>query len=249
MSKNYCIFDTETTGLDKPFCYNIGYVITDKNGSILLERSYVVEQIWHNLALFSTAYYSEKRPIYVAEMKARKTIMEKFGYICQQMKRDFKAFNVTTAYAYNSNFDERVFEFNCDWFKCMNPFDNVEVYDIRGYAHNFIVDNDYKAYCDKHSLYTESGNYSSTAETIYKYLFDDDFVEDHTALSDSRIEKDILFYCIDFGAEFDNHYPTKQSIKKEIVKTLEIKNGKEIVFSTEYNSIRINKDKTKITIK
>ena len=116
-----CVFDTETTSLEKPFCYNIGYVIYDTDmQKILLSRSYVVEQIWHNLPLFSTAYYAEKRPIYVAEMRAHATIMSKFGYICQQMIRDFSAYEVEIAYAYNSPFDEKVFNFNCDWFKCRN---------------------------------------------------------------------------------------------------------------------------------
>ena len=112
---NICVFDTETTSLDKPFCYNIGYVIIDSdNWETLVRRSYVVEQVWHNLPLFSTAYYASKRPLYVAAMRARNTIMDKFGYICRQMSRDFLQYNVDTAFAYNSPFDEKVFEFNCD---------------------------------------------------------------------------------------------------------------------------------------
>ena len=51
-----CVFDTETTSLDKPFCYNIGYVIIDSESwATLCRRSYVVEQVWHNLPLFSSA--------------------------------------------------------------------------------------------------------------------------------------------------------------------------------------------------
>ena len=101
------VFDTETTSLDKPFCYNIGYVIVNTlDWSVVLERSFVVEQIWHNLPLFSTAYYASKREIYVAEMRARKTIMDKFGYICQQMIRDFRQYNVERAFAYNSSLSE-----------------------------------------------------------------------------------------------------------------------------------------------
>ena len=76
---NICVFDTETISLDKPFCYNIGYVIADDCGKTLLKKSYVVEQIWHNLPLFSTAYYAEKRNIYVSEMRGKKTFLEKFG--------------------------------------------------------------------------------------------------------------------------------------------------------------------------
>ena len=71
---NICVFDTETTSLDNPFCYNIGYVIINSdNWETLLRRSYVVEQIWHNIPLFQSAYYASKREIYVADMRARKT--------------------------------------------------------------------------------------------------------------------------------------------------------------------------------
>ena len=78
---NIVIFDTETTSLEKPFCYNIGYSIRTSENQILVEKDFVVEQIWHNLPLFSTAYYAEKRPIYVNRMRARAVKMEKFGYI------------------------------------------------------------------------------------------------------------------------------------------------------------------------
>ena len=71
----------KTTSLNKPFCYNIGYIIVTETGTIALRRDYVVEQIWHNLPLFSTAYYAEKRPIYISMMKSHKTKMEKFGYM------------------------------------------------------------------------------------------------------------------------------------------------------------------------
>jgi hypothetical protein len=78
---NIMVFDTETTNLEKPFCYNIGYVIFDtERREIVAKRDFVVEQVWHNSMLFTTAYYADKREIYVGRMKARKCIMDKFGY-------------------------------------------------------------------------------------------------------------------------------------------------------------------------
>ena len=195
---NYVIFDTETTSLNSPFCYNIGYVIINELGETLLEKEYIVEQIWHNIPLFSTSYYAEKRPIYVQAMRQHKIKMDKFGYICQAMKRDFKKFHVAGAYAYNSNFDEKVFDFNCDWFKCINPFEEIHIMDIRGNVHEFLFNEDYKRFCNNNQFYTDSGCYSSTAEIVYRYITNKlDFIEAHTALSDSLIEKDILLKVID----------------------------------------------------
>ena len=104
---NIVIFDTETTSLDKPFCYNIGYIIINAETSErVLAHDFVCEQVWHNPMLFTTAYYADKRDIYIKAMRLRKTKMDKFGYVCQQMIRDFKNYEVHSAYAYNSSFDE-----------------------------------------------------------------------------------------------------------------------------------------------
>jgi hypothetical protein len=241
---NIVVFDTETTNLEKPFCYNIGYVIADiETRQVLLRRDYVVEQVWHNPMLFTTAYYADKREIYVNRMKARKVIMDKFGYITQTMIRDFKAFDVQLAFAYNSPFDVKVFNYNCEWFKCNNPFDNIPIHDIRGFVHKYLAfTTEYQDFCDTHEYFTESGNYSTTAETVYRYITDNiDFSEEHTALADSEIELDILLHCLDLGANANEIYKTYSSIPRKVNRTLTIElDNQEIKF--EYLSRRNYKD-------
>lgn len=198
---NICVFDTETTSLKKPFCYNIGYLIADsESGETLIKREFIVEQVWHNTMAFASAYYAGKRSIYVKAMRSRVITMDKFGYITQTMTRDFKAFNVERAFAYNSSFDEKVFNFNCDWFKCINPFDTVPISDIRGFVHHFLMDENFFKWAEKHKAFTENENYSTTAETITQYIRNNpDFSESHTALSDTLIETEILFHCLKKG--------------------------------------------------
>ena len=245
---NVVVFDTETVNIEKPFCYNIGYTILDvDNGETLVKRDYVVEQVWHNPMLFITAYYADKREIYVKAMRSRKTEMSKYGYICRAMIRDFVNYNVIGAYAYNSKFDDGVFTYNSDWYRCVNPFDNMSIFDIRGYVHQFMIDDAYKAFCEEHNYFTDSGNYSTTAETVYRYITGNtDFIEDHTALSDSEIETGILLHCIRKGAEINTAYETKMSIKREVEKTLTLKDTAGEFHKFDYKSITINKDKTKI---
>lgn len=247
---NICIFDTETISVDKPFCYNIGYVIVDTaTWDVLLKKDFVVEQIWHNNELFNTAHYAEKKPIYVAEMRKHNTRMTKYGYICREMLRDFSAFSVEEAYAYNCDFDDRVFNYNCDWFKCANPFDAIGIHDIRGFVHNKMIDNDYKKFCDDNFLYTKAGNYSTTAEDVYRYLLDDaTFKEDHTALSDSLIELEILKACKPSDAELKTFPVAKQSIERPVDRTLHIKTANGKHFNFKYKKIYINKDKTEIVL-
>lgn len=224
-----CVFDTETTSLEKPYCYNVGYLILDtESHTCLVKREFVIEQIWHNLALFNTAYYANKRPIYVGALRARAIRMEKFGYVTRQMFRDFRNYNVERAFAYNSSFDEKVFNFNCDWFKVINPFETIPISDIRGFVHNFLVDEAFRAWCEKNGAFTESGHYSTTAETLTRYIRSDaSFVEDHTALSDSEIEAEILLECLARGAELNGNYQVKRSIERKVTRdfTIDIPTG------------------------
>lgn len=248
-----CVFDTETTSLNKPYVYNIGFCIADtETREILVKEDWVVEQVWHNLPLFETAYYAEKRPIYVSRMKGKAAKMEKFGFITQRMARLFKTFDVQLAFAYNSPFDVKVFDFNCDWFKCLNPFENIRVIDIRGHVHNKIAFTDrYQNFCDKNQRYTENGNYSTTAETVYQFLANDiEFVEEHTALSDSLIEFAILSKCVDKGAEWGREYKVYNSVPNKKAKELVIKTAEdEIIYP--YKKIRISKKigQTEIVLK
>lgn len=249
---NIVVFDTETVSLDKPFCYNIGYVIANvETRKILVKRDFVVEQIWHNLPLFSTAYYAEKRELYVSAMRGKRAVLDKFGYICRQMTRDFTAHNVEIAFAYNSPFDDKVFTYNCDWYKCNNPFDTIPIVDIRGFAHNFIVDEYYKGYCEMHKLFTETGNYSTTAESIYKYITDNEmFKEEHTALADSEIELQILFVCLDKGANINSEYQVYRSIDRECRQVFSVtdKKTKEVLFQSVCTKVRYDKKNGRVEI-
>ena len=246
-----CVFDTETISVDKPFCYNIGYVIVDtSNGQVLTSNDFVVEQVWSNTMLFNTAYYAEKKPLYVKRMRARLTKMDKFGYICQRMIRDFRAYEVESAYAYNSAFDERVFAFNCDWFKTSNPFDNVPVFDIRGYAHEFLCDRSFCEWAERHNEFTESGNYSTTAETLGRYITSNpELIEEHTALSDSLLEMQILFAACAVGAQIGNNYKAKRSLVRETSKQFTVKRDGQCVFSATCATIRYNKTKNEVVLR
>ena len=230
------VFDTETTSINKPFTYDIGYTIfEDEKYSIVKEQHFVVEQAWHNLPLFESAYYASKRPLYVSLMKAKKATMDKFGYITQAMIRDIKTYDIKDAYAYNSDFDTQVFNFNCDWYKVANPFDTVAIHDIWGYASQFIFDDDYQAFCEKNSFFTEKGNYSGNAETAYRYITGDlTFTEKHMGLYDAQIETTILLYSLTQGAELDKDYLVTKIMPRVIKKPYTVKVNGKIIHQGEY---------------
>lgn len=242
---NIMIVDTETTGLDKPFCYDVGYIIynTDTN-TVEEQKHFVIEQVWHNLPLFETAYYKEKRPLYVQLMRQHKAIMTKWGYAMREMRRDIQKYNVSDAYAYNSAFDDKVINFNSEWFKCINPLDNIAIHDIWGYASEFITNTfSYQQFCEEHSFFTDTGNYKGSAEVVYRYITNDvDFEEAHMGLCDVHIETTILLYCLANGALWNHDYTAKKILPRMNPKDFTIKLDKEIVLSGTYLKKTVRND-------
>ncbi len=231
------VMDTETTDLNKCFCYDFGYVIIDTDTHEIVKRQhYVIEQVWHNLALFESAYYKDKRPGYVQLMRAHKATMDKWGYVMRNVARDIREFGITDAYAYNSGFDDKVITYNCDWYKCNNPFDTVAIHDIWGYASQFITNTaDYRAYCENYKRFTDTGNYSGNAESVYQFIsLEYEFEEAHMGLQDSEIEAAILLYCIDKGAEFGKDYKVNKILTRRQEKPFTIKVDGEVIYTGLY---------------
>ena len=218
------VFDTETVSLDKPFMYNLGWVVLDlENGDHIEEKDYVVERVWHNTELMNTAYYKEKRPLYIKRMRSRKVKMLPLSKILGDLRKTIKKFNIKVAYAFNSSFDERVFDYNCDFYRLNNPLEQVAIRDIRKVVLGGLLDiNEYREFI-KESLedgrdeaerakirakfITEKGRMRTTAESIYCYLMlDCTYCEEHTALEDSKIEAKILYAYFTLPFESENCY-------------------------------------------
>lgn len=215
---NILVFDTETVDVEHAFCYNVGYTIVNiETREKLLKRDYVIEQVWENKMLFSTSYYAEKKQLYINALRGRKASIKHWGHTMQRMIKDIQEFNVEFAYAFNSPFDVRVFDFNSEWFKTSNALDYVKTIDIRGLINKLLFSEEYQAFCEENNLFTESGNYSGNAETLTKFIRQDiDFVEDHTALSDSLIEADIILYMIDkYGVDITQEGKVYATVPRE----------------------------------
>ena len=248
---NVIVLDTETTSIDKPFCYDCSWVIMEKEtGKIIDFKANVIEQVWHNLPLFESAYYKEKREKYIKMMRRHEVIMNKWGYVMKELKRDIKKYEIEEIYAYNSDFDDKVIAFNCDWYKCNNPLETVAVYDIWGYASEFITClSEYQEFCETHERFTDSGNYKGSAEVVYQFLTEQpEFIEEHMGLFDSEIEAHILKTCIEkYGAEYGKEYKVNKILPRVIKHPFTIKiDGKEM-YSGAYIKKYFRKDNYSFT--
>ena len=80
----YLVIDTETCNtLEQPLVYDIGYAIADRNGNVVLERSFLVAEIFLDKKdIMSSAYYAEKIPMYWEDVKkGTRTIKSLFNII------------------------------------------------------------------------------------------------------------------------------------------------------------------------
>ena len=193
------VLDTETLGLQNPTIYELGFIIYDtETNSIIKERDYLIKQVYDNLDLFNTAYYSSKRPIY-EEMLVSKLIKRVYwGYALNMLLKDIEKYNVSEIYAYNSRFDKNAIQHTIQELNGVKGFES-DILDIMNYIQPIVDTPNYQDFCESNGYMTKhkKPRPQKKAETLYRYLTNNiDFIEDHMALSDSQIELTILLTAL-----------------------------------------------------
>jgi hypothetical protein len=199
------LVDTEFITLNKPFVYDLSYLIARKVGDkyiTLKSVGNVVKQVYQNKMMFETAYYSEKRKLYVSALKGKTYKQNYFGNILRELKKDIKEYNVNMILGYNVNADLRSIGFTSDYLKLNNPFTDTKIIDLMPIVVNTVCDTDtYKNFAKENKLITEKGYYKMSVESVMKYITNDIyFVEKHLGKSDNENEIDLLNYAISKGA-------------------------------------------------
>jgi histidinol phosphatase-like PHP family hydrolase len=98
---------------------------------------------------------------------------------------------------------------------------------------------EYKKFCEEYNLYTESGNYSTTAEAVYRFISGDtEFIEEHTALADSEIECEILAECVGLGCEWNTDYKVPKYVPRNTEKVMTIIDKDNTTYQFAYTSKR-----------
>jgi hypothetical protein len=199
------LVDTEFITLNKPFVYDLSYLIARKVGdkyTTLKSVGNVVKQVYQNKMMFETAYYSDKRKLYTSALRGKTYKQNYFGNILRQLQKDIKEYNVSLVLGYNVNADIRSIGFTSDYLKLNNPLNETKVIDLMPIVVNTICDTDnYKNFAKENNLITEKGYYKMSVESVMKYINNDiNFVEKHLGKSDNENEIDLLNYAIEKGA-------------------------------------------------
>ena len=200
----YLTIDTETANsLDDPIMYDIGGAIHDRKGNVEETFSFIIYDVFcADRALFDTAYYAEKRPMYEKQIAAgqRKivSIYTARKYIAELCKK----YNVKAIIAHNARFDYRSTNYTLRYVtksksRYFLPY-GIPMWDTLKMAQDTICKQPtYIKWCKAYGFCKANGAPRATAEVLYRYIKQDPtFVEDHTGLEDVLIEKEIFLACM-----------------------------------------------------
>lgn len=191
------VLDTETLGIKNRQVYEIGYVVATADGKVLRERDYMIKQTYENVALFSTAYYANKRSIYEQKLADGLVKSVYWGYAMKVLASDIARYSVSELYAYNSAFDISAIELTHKRLGAKTRPTADGIIDIMDFIGSITDTEDYVNFCVAHGYMTKANKPQTKAETLFRYITNNnDFVEDHMALEDSRIELDILMRAL-----------------------------------------------------
>ena len=205
------MIDTETANtlqdqgkLDMSYVlpYDIGFAVIDSYGRIYETFSFVNSDIfYHERELMKTAYYSDKIPQYLQEIKeGGRTVAN--TYQIQKTLRDIcNKYNCKFICAHNVKFDLTACNNAVRWttkskYRYFFPY-GLEIWDTMGMAQSVICKMPtYKAFCQEHGYITKNNQPRKTAEILYRFITGNiNFKEEHTGLEDVLIEVEILKYC------------------------------------------------------
>jgi len=197
------VLDTETLGLTDQRVYNLGYVVYDtKADAKLVERDYVIKQIFDNARLMQTAYYADKKPLYIERLKDGACKKLFWGNACRILAHDIERFEVGAILAYNSRFDYKAIMKTCERYCTKRNPTADGIADIMKVIDTITETEDYKEFCKTHGFMTKhkKPRCQRKAETLFRYLTGQvDYQEEHTALADSRIELNIYLEAVKRG--------------------------------------------------
>jgi hypothetical protein len=196
----YMVLDTETADLSGNV-YDIGWTICDNKGNIFDEYNALVNETFTDPEKMMGAFYANKLFTHYAPMLFNQDIeMKNWIDVLADMNNAIEDWEVTCIAAYNAGFDFRVMgntHKNLGYTgKVLSH--KVKTLDIWQFAcETKLKTRTYKKIAQEQGWVSSKGNLKSGAEFAYRFCSGDfGFIEDHTALSDARIETEILAACL-----------------------------------------------------
>lgn len=214
----YLVLDVETAnGLDDPLVYDIGGCVCDKQGRVYTSFSFTIRDIFvYERELMRTAYYSDKIPSYIAEHQQGTRKMVSFYEARKYILELMRTYDITDVCAYNAYFDRNALNTTQRWLtkskqRYFFPYGTNFICIWNMACQTLCQRKTYKQFCEQHNFTSNrkgepnAKNYSTSAETVYKYLILDPlYEEEHKGLNDVMIETYIFARCFAAKKRFYN---------------------------------------------
>tara|TARA_E500000178_G_scaffold78122_1_gene76287 strand:+ start:207 stop:923 length:717 start_codon:yes stop_codon:yes gene_type:complete len=190
--------DTETVGLEG-HVYDLGYCIANKRGNIVAERNWLVEENFTNPKKMMGAFYAGKHFSHYARMlQDGKIRLTPWAEVIETLRDDWETYDCNVFAAYNAGFDLRVIQQTHEDLGFEgDALPDAKILDIWQFAcETKLSQKQYANIARSQGWVSSKGNIKTGAEFAHRYCSGDlSFIEDHTALSDARIEVAILAEC------------------------------------------------------
>ena len=116
--------EKQTIAIAKPLVYDIGWVIIDRQGEVYKKVNYLVQETFFVPNVFNTAYYCDKRPIYMQMLEEGLISAKNWNDIAEELQLDLDICDIVSAY--NACFD----------FKKAIPFTERYIYNLYSADYN-----------------------------------------------------------------------------------------------------------------
>ena len=203
--EKFIVIDTETTNsLDDPIVYDVGFAVVDAEGTVYEKHSYVVADIFLDKELMSYAYFADKIPQYLDDMRKGTRQIVNTWQLYKIVRELTREYDIKAFIAHNARFDVRVLNSTLRYQtkskrRFFFPY-GIPIWDTMAMANDTICkQSNYQRFCMEHGYMTnhKTPQVRKTAEILWRFLTNDnEFEESHTGLEDVAIEAQIFAECV-----------------------------------------------------
>lgn len=144
----------KSVAIAKPLIYDLGWKIVDRNGIVYNSENFLISEIFSVPSIFDTAYYAEKRPIYLEKLRNGEIMLTDWQTAMTAFLADLEV--CCAVGAYNSMFD----------FKKAIPF--TELYISKLYSADYY---NWLAWQEKTCAWLANGGKPSGTQTFEETIF------------------------------------------------------------------------------
>ena len=185
----FLIIDIETCKQDNSIIFDLSFGIYSRSEGLIGRVGYIVSENKDSIP-----YYSDRLKRYDDYLQEGSYHIKSFKDIINILSRMITKYELSYVTAYNSGFDMSRIDSYCNKQGIDNPLNGLIELDLYHMsAQTLGRQKSFKKFIEANNFYTEKGNRSSGAETMYRYIeLEPMLQEEHTGYGDILWEANIL---------------------------------------------------------